>query len=249
MKKLLLILLISGFTFTRAQVTIGIKTDYNLSRIAGDWEELLEDYAGFNLEIFDIEFNLDPKFKGGFNAGVYAEILISENFYLQPELMYSLKGVRFDDNFDFKGEFAGYYADVIGDYTYKQSLHYLDLPVFAKYKSKGGFMLFGGPYIAYLISGKGELIIDAHYTTNVFGFPLSGGQEIERPGLETENFKKIDFGIAGGIGYEFSFGLGINARYVKGLINISEDLADEMFTNSSIQFGVYYKIVGFAKKE
>ncbi|MGI8893082.1 MAG: porin family protein [Bacteroidia bacterium] len=249
MKKLLLILLISGFSFTQAQVTIGIKTDYNLSRIAGDWEDLLEDYADFNLETFNIELNFDPKFKGGFNAGVYAEILISENFYLQPELMYSLKGVRFDDSFDFEGEFGGFYADVNGDYEYRQSLHYLELPVFAKYKSNGGFILFGGPYIAYLLSAKGELIIDATYTTNAFGFPFSGNQEIERPGLEKENFKKIDFGIAGGIGYEFPFGLGINARYVKGLINISEDLEDEMYTNSSMQFGVYYKIVGFDKKE
>lgn len=249
MKKVLLLLLISGFTLAHSQVSVGIKADYNLSQISGDWDDLLQNFVGFDLAAFNIDLDLKPKFKGGFNAGLFAEIKVNENFYIQPELMYSVKGVKFKDNFEFEGEFAGFFADVDGDYEYKQSLTYLELPVFAKYRSKGGFMLFGGPYIAYLLSAKGEIIIDVNYSTNALGFPFSGNQEIERPGLEKNNFKKIDFGLAGGMGYEFPFGLGMSARYVKGLLNISEDLPNEMFTNSSIQFGVSYKIAAFSKKE
>jgi len=249
MKRLILIVSFFGITLTNAQVNIGIKAGYNLSRVTGDWEALLEDFLNVNLQSFNINPEFDPKFRSGFNAGLFAEIKLSENFYLQPEALYCLKGVKFNDTFDFQGEFGGSFVDVDGEYNYGQKLNYLEIPVLAKYKSRGGFVIFAGPYVAFLLSAGGEVLIEANINTNFFGFPINGPQEFTQDGLQTEDFNTIDFGIAAGLGYEFPFGFGIDARYVKGMINISKDLEDEMFTNSSIQVGVSYKIAVIGKKE
>lgn len=242
MKKFLIIFIISGISFANAQVTIGIKAGYNLSRVTGDWEALLEDFLNVNLQSFNIDLEFEPKFRSGVNGGLFAEIKLSENFYLQPEVFYCLKGVKFNDTFEFQGELGGNFVDVDGEYFYDQALNYLDVPVFAKYKSTGGFVIFAGPYVSFLLSAKGEVLVEANINTNILGLPFSGPQEFEQEGLQTEDFKSVDFGIAGGLGYEFPFGFGIDARYVKGMLNISEDLDDEMFTNSSMQIGLSYKL-------
>lgn len=68
------------------------------------------------------------------------------------------------------------------------------------------------------------------------------------------NVTDIDFSLFGGIGYEFPFGLGIEARYKQGFIDLDESYNDDYdydddydyydgdnFLNSVFQLGVYYK--------
>ena len=249
MKKVFVFFLFVGITVSHGQVKMGIKAGYNLSRVTGDWNALLEDFLNVNLEAFNILPQFEPRFKSGYQAGMFAEATLSDNFFIQPEIYYSLKGVNFKDKFDFEGEFNGSFVTVDGDYTYNQTYSYLEIPVLIKYKSKGGFNLFAGPYVAFLLASKGDVLIEANISTNIFGFPFSGPQEFNQSGLEKENFKTIDFGIAAGLGYEFPVGLAIDARFVKGMINISADLDNEMFSTGSIQIGLSYTLVQLSKKE
>lgn len=88
-----------------------------------------------------ITMSFDTKI--GFYAGAIAEIGVSDNFAVQPELYYSLMGAK--SNIDF-GE---------GSAKSTMDLSYVNLPVLVKYKNQG-FSAFLGPQIGVLISAKGK---------------------------------------------------------------------------------------------
>lgn len=112
--------------------------------------------------------------KIGFYAGAFAEVGVSDNFAIQPELFYSLLGAKAKSGDEGDGG--------------KLDFGYISLPVLVKYKNEG-FAVFLGPQISYLLSAKssggGESqdikdefksteiagVIGAGYTlTNGFGF-------------------------------------------------------------------------------
>ncbi len=76
--------------------------------------------------------------------GVVAEIMVSDMFAVQPELIYSSQGSDYeesDEGFDFSG-------------TVK--LDYLNIPVMAKYYVAEGFSVEAGPQVGFLLSAKDE---------------------------------------------------------------------------------------------
>ena len=86
---------------------------------------------------------LDNKLKTGFNAGVNAEIPVGIDFYVQPGLLFSTKGSKFDDA---NGEI-------------KRNISYIEIPVNFLYKPElgDGRMLLGfGPYAAFAVGGNTE---------------------------------------------------------------------------------------------
>lgn len=81
--------------------------------------------------------------KIGFYAGAFAEIGVSENFAVQPELFYSSMGGKI--NMSFGGQTV----------SATDNLGYINLPILAKYR-RDGFSAFLGPQIGYLISAKSK---------------------------------------------------------------------------------------------
>ena len=73
-----------------------------------------------------------------FHLGFVAEIVITETFSFQPELMYSAQGADYSEEF-FDGSVK---------------LDYLNLPLMAKYYVAEGFSLEVGPQIGFLLSAK-----------------------------------------------------------------------------------------------
>lgn len=71
----------------------------------------------------------------GFHVGVFGECMVSDKFAVQPELLYSTQGVKFDEGGDTK-------------------LNYIIIPVMAKYYVADGFSLELGPQIGFLVSAK-----------------------------------------------------------------------------------------------
>ena len=51
--------------------------------------------AGLNLSTWNVD---DCEFKPGFHAGVYANIKINKMFAIQPEVLYSMEGVRISED-------------------------------------------------------------------------------------------------------------------------------------------------------
>jgi len=148
MKKLILsVAAVFAFGFASAQeVKFGAKAGVNYSNFSGDVE------------------GADAKI--GFQVGGFAEIGLSEKFFLQPELMYTSLGAKTD--------FMG--VEVT------QTADYIVLPVMAKYYVADAFSLEAGPQIGFLMSSKlkaeGESVdVKDQLNSTDFGFNIGAGYD------------------------------------------------------------------------
>ena len=180
--KMLFFSVIAALLFTvsalaQSPVTFGIRAGVNFQNLTG------KDSEGNNL---------DNELKTGFNAGVNAEIPVGIDFYLQPGLLFSTKGAKYD--------FAGTETT--------RNISYLELPVNFLYKpalGEGRLLLGFGPYAAYAVGGKikaGSTDIDMEF------------------GDEVGETKAFDAGANLLAGYEFSNNLSFQLNAGLGLINM-----------------------------
>ncbi|MEO6948064.1 MAG: porin family protein [Ginsengibacter sp.] len=137
--------------------------------------------------------------KIGFYGGAFAEMGVSENFAVQPEVLFALLGAK----------------ATINGVNFKQDVAYANIPVLAKYKNKGFFAVVG-PQVGILLSAKDAQgnsfkedvkatdfsgIIGAGYTTmNGLGFDA-------RYQLGFSNILKNDQGIGSLKNKAFYFGV------------------------------------------
>jgi len=152
MKKIILsAIAIMAFAFSNAQETrFGIKGGLNISSIVGG----------------DVR---DANSLVGFHIGGLAEIHVVEKFYIQPELLFSTQGAKFDGPF-------GTNEDV--------KLNYLNVPVLAKYYIVDKkFSVEAGPQLGFLLSAKSDSFDIKDDTKSVdFGFNFGAGYNF------TDNF-------------------------------------------------------------
>lgn len=152
--------------------------------------------GGINLSSLTIDDNNDKNMKIGFHAGVYNKIPISESFAIQPELLYSVKGLKL--NYD---------DSSIADGDTKFNLNYIDVPVKLVFNLAEDFEFQVGPYISYLVSAN----IDTDAEVLSF-FDVDSEDDIDR-----DNFHSLDYGISAGLGFDldaivvgFNYNLGLN---------------------------------------
>lgn len=141
-----------AFNFSNAQdISFGAKAGLNLSNVTGDVE--------------------GTSMKTGFQIGGFAEIAISDEFSIQPELVYSTQGAKEEE------EFFGV--------TYEGSLNlsYINVPVMAKYYITEGLSLEAGPQIGFLVSAEYEAEgetsdVKEFYNSTDFGFNIGAGYNV-----------------------------------------------------------------------
>ncbi|MDO7172256.1 porin family protein [Mariniflexile sp. AS56] len=179
------ILLVFGLTTTaNAQVNdtgtsqIGVKGGLNFSNLYTD----------------DVD---DNNVLTSFNAGLYANIPITEFIALQPELLYSRKGAEL------------VYDNAFASGTAKFKLNYIEVPVLLKVNVAKNINIQAGPYFAYLIDAQ---------TTNESD---SGSFDFE-DNYDNDDFNKFDAGLAAGVGFDFD-GMGIGLRYNYGLTTVGKE--------------------------
>lgn len=121
MKKVVLFfaIAIAAFSANAQKVKFGVKAGINVNQIAAKFDGESD--------------NSDSKV--GFYAGGLAEIGVSENFAVQPELLFSMVGGKEDDT--------------------KLNLSYISVPVLAKYKVEG-FSIYLGPQVGFLMAAKAK---------------------------------------------------------------------------------------------
>jgi hypothetical protein len=167
-----------------------------------------------NLYVNDVD---DENARFGFNAGFYGQILSSETFAIQPELLFSTKGTQAD------------YGGIVNS-TVKFNLNYIDLPVLAVIKLGPSAEIHAGPYFSYLVNAN----ID--YSGNIG----SGNDEINR-----DNLKSYDWGWSGGLGLNFG-GVQIGARYNYGMVKIADsEGARQLLDNSKNSVAQLYIAFNF----
>ncbi len=106
-------------------------------------------------------------------------------------------------------------------FSAKTNLDYLNIPVLFKYQHSSGLFAETGPQLGFLLS--------AHQNAN--------GQSVDTRSVT----QSTDFSWAFGIGYKLPKGLGIDARYNLGLVNLAKGpYFDGTIKNSVFQFGLFY---------
>jgi opacity protein-like surface antigen len=198
MKKIILstaLLFAIGFTAKAQEIKYGVKAGVNFATLTGDVPD-------------------DVKTRTGFHTGVVAEFKLTEQFSIQPELLYSQQGTKYD----FKDIDTGINIES----TWK--MDYLTLPVAAKYYIIEGFSVEAGPQIGYRLGAK--------IKTEASGF---GEQEYDLK----DDTKAIEFGVIGGVAYDLPIGLFFQARYNAGISKVNDD--DDNVKNGVFQLSVGYK--------
>lgn len=154
--------------------------------------------GGLNLTNLYVNDVSDEHMKAGWNAGVFAKLPITRGFSIQPELLYSLKGAKEDyNNF------------VQGSGEYRFNLGYMELPVLAVVNLAPNFNLHLGGYAAYLVNANIKNVDDQG--------TVQGASD-----LNTGDFKRWDFGLVGGLGFDIE-NFTIGARYNYGLSHIGKN--------------------------
>jgi hypothetical protein len=147
--------------------------------------------GGLNASNLYIDNVDDQNARLGFNVGVFGQILSSEAFALQLELLYSTKGS--------KAQYGG-----IVNQEIKYNLNYLDLPVLAVFKIGEVIEIHAGGYASYLLNA------DVSYSGLVNGVDK----------INSDNLKSFDYGLSGGLGVNFG-SVQVGARYNYGLVEIA----------------------------
>jgi hypothetical protein len=123
-KKLILTVIVTTFlgAGAYAQVSGGLKLGANFA----------------NQKIYS-DFNVTLQNRTSFHAGFYATITISESLGLQPELMYSSIGSKFE---------------VGGAGSIVNKIDYLTMPLLLRYNPVPIFNIHGGPQFGFRLSAK-----------------------------------------------------------------------------------------------
>ena len=192
-KKVFVVLLAAVLTasYAQAQFTFGVRAGFNLTDFSGDGVE-------------------DSKMKPGFQIGVVGDLALSDNFSIQPGLLFATQGAKWSEN-ESEGDYKVSYSESI-------NLNYLQIPINAQYKLDLGDMkllLQAGPYFGYGISGKYK------WEESWNGNKESGDDKIEfGSDEEKHHFKALDLGLGFGAGLQFG-NIQAGVGYNLGLANLA----------------------------
>lgn len=210
MKKLFLGLgLVAGsFALAQTSPTFGIKGGMNVSSLSKDGG--LEDQGS----------------KIGFNGGVFLNAPISEQFSIQPEVLYNNLGSK-----------VTLTKASVGDNTYTaeyaRHLDYIAVPVMFQFNATPNFYIEAGPQFSFLVDARDKYKNTKNGST----------QAAESYSLDKDNFNTFDFGLGLGIGYNFTPQLGLNARYTAGFTDIYKNNtgSNDNVRNNVFQVGLTFK--------
>lgn len=216
MKKLVLALAVAASSLTFAQ-QFGVKAGMNVSSTSKD--------ASLS----------DQKSKIGFNAGVFMNLPISENFSFQPEVLYSQYGSKVDGTTT--TNVLG--TTVVDKSSYSVNLDYITVPVMFQYKLIPALYVEAGPEFGFVASAKqkGDNTITTTNGGTTTTSSTSGTNDIK------DNINSFNFGVGIGAGYWITDNIGINARYVAGVTDIAKDRpsGQDKVQNNVFQVGLGYK--------
>ena len=207
----------------RSDLAIGVNGGYMLSNV------------GFVPKV-------NQTFHGGYTGGLSFRYVCEKYFNsicsIYAELNYAQMGWK-EDILDTEDQ------PVINEETqqaesYSRTLNYVQLPIFARLgwgrEQKGvQFFFQAGPQLGYYLSDK----VTKNFELDKRNSWKRANDEVHQDTMAVEN--KLDYGIAAGIGMEYSFPklghLMLEARYYYGLGNIYKDTKRDYFgksNNSSI---------------
>src|SRR6056297_427861 len=152
MRKSILVVLLVGLMVVGsfAQMNYGVKGGLTLGKVSTD----------------DVPSSVDRKFRMGFAFGGMMVMPLNENMELQTELMYVMKGEKFEE----------------GSFDMEIKMDVLEVPVLLKYKFAENMAAYGGISLDYIVSAKVEeegyeLDLLEEDLVKTFGMGLSFGAQ------------------------------------------------------------------------
>lgn len=161
-----------------------------------------------SLDAFD-EPGASTSLRVGFAAGGFLAIRFAGGFSIQPEVLYTQKGVKLEVN---DGGLSG---------NVKYEADYLDVPVLAR-------VTFGKGVRGYVLAGPSfDIKLNAKMQIGIMG--LSEEEDI------SEDVKDFEFAVVFGGGVELG-PLLMEARWSEGLSNLNTDPAEPELKSRTILF-------------
>jgi len=192
------------------KMEFGVKAGVNLANLTGDDADMEE---------------ADKKMLLGFGGGAFGRFLLAEGqFCIQPEILYMMKGAKYEGTGDAE------------DAEAKIKANYICIPILLKYNipTEGGFKpnVFVGPEFGILMSAD----ITEEYE----------GEEEEED--IKDYLKSLDLGLTFGAGFDYAVNetgkLTFDARYTMGLSTVDDTFGDD--EELTIKNAVISVMVGYA---
>lgn len=213
---LMVVLFLSTTIFAGEITGKGIKAGLNIANLTGD----------------DVE-DTDPKM--GLAIGGFLTYSINDMFSIQPEILFTMKGMKIDYEETETDDNWEYYAKSEGSWK----LNYLEIPVLAKLnipmESSVKPNIFLGPALGINLSATYDM--DYEWWEKEDGVIVEEGSESEDGDIE--DIKGADFGLIFGAGVEFGK-ITVDARYNLGLTTIDDSEEEADVKNSVISIMVGY---------
>ena len=150
----------------------------------------------------------DSKIKLGVHFGGFLEYPINERFSIQPELLFSTQGAKFDKSFAEDNQFASIKKNI--------NLTYLTLPIMLKYKLIEKLKVEFGPQLGLALSMKEKLEgnlngVSAIHEIDGFEdrYVRFYGTNIKIPATA----KRFNLGLNIGASYDITENIFVQARY------------------------------------
>lgn len=214
MKKFILSLAVLASTAGVANAQTGIKVGLK---------------GGFNGSTFSGADSKGSEYKAGFAAGGFVNFGVSDNFSIQPELLYSQKGAS-QDGYSYPSG-----TTTKNDGTAKTTLGYLDVPIMLRYnigEDGKGFFVEVGPQGSFVLHRR-SFIEDG------------GGTQVGSSETTTDNLNKVVLGYVGGVGYQITSGLQLGLRYTGDFTQVAKQENGALNVHNSVfQFQVGYAFGG-----
>ncbi|GAB3692254.1 hypothetical protein GCM10027592_11010 [Spirosoma flavus] len=160
-------------------------------------------------------FSISGSNRIGYTAGLMLDAALSESFSIRPQVLYSVKGTKFD----LSGLSGG-----LTDGNVTLAFNYIEVPIQVTYGLQAGpgrVVLGAGPYVGYALSGSTSGSVQGQ----------SGSETVDF-GSGEDQVKRLDYGLRLSGGYELSSGLSISAFYSPGLANLANG-SSQTTTNSA----------------
>ena len=189
---------------------IGIKGGLNYSTIAGDLTE-----------------GINPRLSG--HLGVYLNFEFTDKFSIQPELLYSSQGFRY--NTDLATIQSGVSVNN-PDFTTAVQLNYLAVPLIVQFELSNRVDLELGPQFAFLLN----------QVSKVKNFDGTD-EQIEEERVSIAGDFQLDYGLAVGVAFNVNEAISISPRLYLGLRNRLNGLGGNLQNyNGALQLSVNYTL-------
>lgn len=199
------------FTFLCAIIFVVMATSYAQISVG-----IRGGYINTGLESADNNVAPPTKNANSWQVGLYTNVPLFRNGYLQPGLNYIVKGAKLD-------YLTSHPNNVLTSGVTRLNLQYLELPVHIVYKVPigiGNFVLGAGPYVAYSTGARYKVVAynnDKQVESSFQRVNFDATPNIFGTGVDLQRW---DAGLSFIGGIELNSSVTLNAHYGYGMVDI-----------------------------